>query len=196
MTNVLLVIIMIMALIIMISSIITMVVVSSESKNKNLIYKTLKITGIILLVVLIIGAAVGASFIKKSDSNHENAKVVTLETAGFNEVTIDEYLSLIKESEKNVILVARPTCSFCEKFTPILKKAMDELKIKVNYIDTDKFSEEDWESFNNSFSFFTTTEWGTPLVLITQNGELIAENQGYTELDGIKTFFKNNGIGE
>lgn len=194
MTNVLLIILLIMALVTMVSSVITMVVVTSESKKKELVFKTLKIISIVLLVFIIVGASIGASYIKKSDDNIEET-TVTLENAGFNEVSIDEYLSLIKKPEKNVILVARPTCSYCEKFTPVLKKAKDELNIEVNYINTDNFSEEDWEKFNSSLEFLSTEEWGTPLLLITENGKLIAEHQGYTELSDTKKFFEDNKIG-
>lgn len=199
MTNVLLVLIAIMVLITMICTIITTALVTKKSKDKELVCNILKVFGIALAVAIVVGIAVGVSNIKKdnSGSNDNNqTENVALEEAGFNKVTLDEYLNLVKGTEKSIILVARPTCSYCELFTPILKQAMEDMNLTINYIDTDTFSQEDWTTFNESLDYLKNEEWGTPLTLIVQNGEAVAENNGYVELDAIKEFFSNNGFGE
>lgn len=190
----LLIIIAIMVLVTMMCSIITTIIEVKEGHAQPLVKKVLKITGIILLVILIIGVAVGVTYIKGDESTLN--ETVTLETAGFNELSLDEYLTLIEKNEKSIILVARPTCSFCEKFSPILKQAKDDMNLTINYVDTDKFSGENWTTFQSSLAYLNSEEWGTPLVLIVQNKEVIAENNGYVELDEIKSFFKTNGFGE
>lgn len=190
----LLIIIAIIVLVTMICSIITTIIEVRDKHAQPLVKKVLKITGIILLVILIIGVAVGVTYIKGDESTLN--ETVTLETAGFNELSLDEYLTLIEKDEKSIILVARPTCSFCGKFSPILKQAKDDMNLTINYIDTDKFSSEDWTTFQSSLAYLNSEEWGTPLVLIVQNKEVIAENNGYVELDEIKSFFKINGFGE
>lgn len=196
MTKFLLIIIAIMVLVTMISSIISTVIVVKDNKAKNVVKKILSITGIVLAVVIVIAAAVGVSYVKKDDSKADDNNNVTLENAGFNEVSLSEYLDLISRDEKSIILVARPTCTFCEKFTPVLKQAMDDMNLTINYVDTDKFSKEDWTTFSSSLSYLNSEEWGTPLVLIVQKGEVIAENNGYVELSVIKEFFSSNGYGE
>lgn len=199
MTNVLLVLIAIMVLITMVCTVITTALVTKQSKDKELVCNILKVFGIALAVAIVIGIAVGVSNMKKDNSgSNENNQTenVALEEAGFNKVTLDEYLNLVKGSEKSIILVARPTCSYCEMFTPILKQAMEEMNLTINYVDTDTFSQEDWTTFNESLDYLQNEEWGTPLTLIVQNGELVAENNGYVELDTIKEFFSDNGFGE
>lgn len=197
MTNILLIIIAIMVLVTMVCTIITTALVTKESKNNELVCKILKVFGIILVVAIVIGVAIGVSNIKKDDTNSDNnVETTELEKAGFNEVTLSEYLDLVKSSEKSIILVARPTCGYCQKFTPILKQAMEDMNLTINYIDTDKFSEDDWTPFTESLDYLKSEQWGTPLTLIVQNGEAIAENNGYVELDTIKEFFTNNGFGE
>lgn len=197
MTNILLIIIAIMVLVTMVCTIITTALVTKESKNNELVCKILKVFGIILVVAIIIGVAIGVSNIKKDDTNSDNnVETTELEKAGFNEVTLSEYLDLVKSSEKSIILVARPTCGYCQQFTPILKQAMEDMNLTINYIDTDKFSEDDWTPFTESLDYLKSEQWGTPLTLIVQNGEAIAENNGYVELDTIKEFFTNNGFGE
>lgn len=197
MTNVLLIIMTIMVLVTMVCTIITTALVTKESKDKELVCKILKVFGTILVVAIIIGVAIGVSNIKKDDTNSDNnVETTELEKAGFNEVTLSEYLDLVKSSEKSIILVARPTCGYCQQFTPILKQAMEDMNLTINYIDTDKFSEDDWTPFTESLDYLKSEQWGTPLTLIVQNGEAIAENNGYVELDTIKEFFTNNGFGE
>lgn len=191
MTMFLLILIAIMLLVTMICSIITTIIEVKDEHANDLVKKVLKVTGIVLAVIAVIGAAVGISYLKKDDSNQN--KTITLETAGFNELSLNEYLEVIKKDEKSIILVARPTCPYCEKFSPILKEAMDDMNLTINYIDTDKFSNEDWTTFSESLAYLNSEEWGTPLILIVQNGEVIAENNGYVDLSTIKSFFKANG---
>lgn len=197
----LLIIIMIIALITMFASIMTAIIITKDSKHKELIKKVLKAFGIVIAVIVLIALTCTITFLepKNKESKKETTTASTtseLSNAGFNEVTLDEYLNLVKGSEKSIVLIARPTCSFCEKFTPVLKQAKEDMNLKINYINTDNLSEDDWDKFNNSVKFLNEEEWGTPTVLIVQNGDSVAENQGYVELDTIKEFFKENGFGE
>ncbi|GEM_PF-1861953 len=195
MTNALLITILLLVLITTVCTIITTVITAKEAKAEKTVFEILKITGVILLVVAVILTALGVSYIK-DDSNNKKQEAVTLETAGFKNISLNEYLDLIKEPEKNIILVARPTCGFCEQFTPVLKQAKEDMGLTIHYVNTDDFSKEDWTTFNSSLSYLNSTEWGTPLVMIVQNGEAIAENQGYVELSTIKEFFESNGFGD
>lgn len=180
----------------MVCSIMTAIMVTKYTKQEELAKRLLKTFGIIFAVILVVGAAAGISTIKKDDSGSSKTDEVSLETAGFNELSIDNYLKMLKEDEKNIILIARPTCSYCEMFTPNLKEAADDMDLVVNYVNTDEFSSDDWEKFESSLSYFSENEWGTPLTLIVQNGKVVADNSGYTDIETIKTFFKNNGLGE
>ncbi len=100
MTMFLLIIIAIMVLVTMVCSIIVTIIEVKDKKAFDLLKKVLSITGIALLIALVIGAAYGVSTIKKTDSkNPEKLESVSLEEAGFNEVTLDEYLDLVNGSE-------------------------------------------------------------------------------------------------
>lgn len=194
MNTFLLIIILVTVLVTMISSIISLIVITKHTKMEELALKLLKIFGVVFVVIAVIIAAAGVSYFK--DDTSSSSETITLETAGFKELTLDEYLKLIKEDEKNIILVARPTCSYCELFTPILKEAADDMDLEINYVNTDSFTNEDWTKFNNSLSYLSEEDWGTPLTLIVENEEVIADNGGYVDLSTIKTFFEENGFGE
>lgn len=204
MTLFLLILIAVMILVTMVCSIIVTIIEVKDKKAQDLVKKALGITSIVLLVALVIGAAVGVSHMDKTKSNNKTTTTesssdysqTALEQAGFNKVSIDQYLNLIKSSDKQIILIARPTCGYCEKFTPILKQAMEDMHLTINYVNTDNFSSDDWSKFQNSFDYLASDEWGTPLTLIVQNGKIVDKNNGYVELDAIKEFFTKNGLGK
>ena len=204
MTLFLLILIAVMTLVTMVCSIIVTIMEVKDKKAQDLVKKALGITSIVLLVALVIGASVGVSHMDKTKSDNKttttesssDSSQTALEQAGFNKVSIDEYLNLIKSSDKQIILIARPTCGYCEKFTPILKQAMEDMNLTINYVNTDSFSSDDWSKFQNSFDYLASNEWGTPLTLIVQNGEIVDKNNGYVELDAIKEFFTKNGLGK
>ena len=204
MTLFLLILIAVMTLVTMVCSIIVTIMEVKDKKAQDLVKKALGITSIVLLVALVIGASVGVSHMDKTKSNNKttttesssDSSQTALEQAGFNKVSIDEYLNLIKSSDKQIILIARPTCGYCEKYTPILKQAMEDMNLTINYVNTDNFSSDDWSKFQNSFDYLASNEWGTPLTLIVQNGEIVDKNNGYVELDAIKEFFTKNGLGK
>lgn len=196
MTMFLLIAIAIMTLIIMLSSIISTIIIVKDKKDFKLVKKVLSIAGIVIAIIAVISVAFGVSNMKSDEKESTtSSEKVALEDAGFNEVNLDQYINLINGTEKSIVLVARPTCSYCELFTPILKQAMEQMDLTINYINTDNFSDDDWTKFNESLDYLNSEEWGTPLVLIVQNGEAIAENNGYVDLETIKSFFKENGFG-
>ena len=203
MKMILLVCVLVVSIVTMVCSLLTTIIVVKKNKEKELVIKTLKICGIVVLVGLIIGLAFGVSKMNGSTSNNKkqtttvsSSSSVELEEAGFNEVTIDEYLKLVNSSEKSIILVARPTCYYCQQFTPVLKQAMEDMNLTINYINTDNLSSDDWTSFQDSLDYLKDEEWGTPLTMIVQDGKLVDKNSGYVELDAIKDFFTSNGFGK
>ena len=187
MNNILLISICIMMVILLILSITTLTVITKFTQQEEVVGKVLKISLISLLLIILLIAAISVSFIKKDNSKSPK---------DFKEVSLNEYLNIINKDEKSIVLVARPTCTYCQKFSPILKQAAGDMDLVINYIDTDKFSEEDWTTFNKSLSYYTENEWGTPLTLIVQNGQIVDVNSGYTDLTTIKNFFKENGFGK
>ncbi len=213
MTVGLLIITLIIILVLIISPVVITLVISKNEKNKEIFKHIISTSLIIDAVALIVLLSLWITPIKnnnlkfnnsegssKTTTNNEEAEEeITddeLSKAGFKELSLSEYLDLIKSSDKQIILVARPTCHYCQQFTPILKQAKEEMNLTVNYINTDNLSTDDWSTFQNSLDYLSSEEWGTPLTLIVQNGKVLDTNNGYVELDSIKTFFSKNGFGE
>lgn len=208
MTIGLLIITLILILILMVLPIVVTLVVSKKEKDKENYKRIISVSLIVDAITLIILLSLLATPIKNNDlkiTNSDNSSETTTESeetedelseAGFNEVTLSEYLGLIKSADKQIILVARPTCYYCQQFTPILKQAKEEMNLTINYINTDNLSKDDWTTFQESLDYLNSEEWGTPLTLIVQNEEVLDSNNGYVELETIKDFFSKNGLGE
>lgn len=152
--------------------------------------------GLILGVVssiIVIGLLVLVMFLKPAD---EKEPEITLETAGFKEINIEGFKELLNKDEKNVVLIARPGCGYCVMFTPVLYKVKEELGFDVYYINTDSFTQEDFEKLDSTNKYFKENDWGTPLTLIVKNNTVIDAINGYVELEEAKDFFLNNEMGE
>ena len=209
-TNELLIALVIIGIVTMTCSIITAVINIKASKDKKLPQTIIMIVGIVLVVAISMLVVIGLT--AKEDKFVDYKKTSTtsvqepestentedeLSAAGFKELSLDDYLKLIKSDKKSIILIARPTCSFCQMFTPVLKQAKEEMKLEVNYFNTDTIADEDTANkFYSSLDYLKTDEWGTPLTLIVKDGKIIDKNNGYVELKEIKEFFKKNGFGE
>ena len=204
MTKGLLIVSLVIVLILFVCPIAVTYTLSKKEKNKEVFKSIMSIVSIVDLIAIILLLALWIGPIKDKDLTFKTNTTTTttsagsteLSEAGFNEINMEQYLSLISSSEKSIVLVARPTCYYCQQFTPILKQAMEEMNLTINYIDTDKFTSDDYEKFSNSLDYIKNNEWGTPLTLIVQNGEAIDVNNGYVELNTIKEFFTKNGFGE
>ena len=121
----------------LLASIYTAIIVSKDTKNKDLVRKVSIAMGIAVLVAFVAGLVVLITNIDGTTSGGQTTTIETtsaVESAGFNEVTLDEYLNIVKGSEKSIVLIARPTCGYCEQFAPILKQAMEEMNLTINYI--------------------------------------------------------------
>lgn len=110
------------------------------------------------------------------------------------EVDIDNYLKLIKSKGNHIVFIGRETCSWCQKYKPVMKSAAKDYNITLYYIDTDKFIGEDWNKFKESEKYLTENEWGTPLTLLYKDGKLIDVLNGYVEETGIYEFLLKNGV--
>ncbi len=152
--------------------------------------KLLNGIGIVVVVLAIIGLSFVAS--KSYGSN--------IEPYEFNEITIDEYLELLKSEEKSIIYIARPGCSFCIQETPILKKVASKYDLEVNYLDTSDFFDSVNQQYTESgLKFVNSAEeykegYGTPNTIIVQNGKIVDGVYQYVEESELVELFKNNGF--
>lgn len=162
-----------------------------ESKNdENIVLKFNKknlIKGVGLVVIVF--AVLGLAFLV---SNKTNAETKTFE---FTEITIDEYLEKMNASEKSIIYIARPGCTWCQKQSPITKRLGSSYDLTIYYLNTDNVTSDEaaYEKFRNSAEQYSG-DWGTPNTIIVQGGKIVDGIFGYAEADNLKDLFVRNGF--
>ena len=160
----------------------------------------------IVIVVLILVIVIGGSFLASEfnggkantartteGSTTSDSDIPEDEQQAPTEIDIDKYLALKEGSDLSIIYIARPTCSYCQKQKPIIYHLIYQYQLPVNYLNTDELDEEGFEKLTNSDEYFSS-QWGTPLILIVQNGNIVDKAPGYHEEQELITFFQNNGF--
>lgn len=169
---------------------------------------TIKNVVIVILVLIIVCGGMflvptkfsknGDNTVSNSDNNieekaiEESNNVLDSEKKTLNEITLSQYLDLYNSSTDNIVLIARPTCYYCQIAEPIIQNVAYKYDLTINYLNTDNLSDEDQASLVRSDDYFEN--FGTPSVLIVGNGEIKNKLEGLTLTDYYIDFFRQNGF--
>ena len=127
-----------------------------------------------------------------ANAQRESESVQANEQGDFTNINITQYLDYFNNSEKQIVLVARPGCSYCQIAEPIIKNIIYEYKVNINYLNTDDFSEEDNNNFISTDESFAE-EFGTPTLLAINEGKITDKIMGLTDHAHYVDFLKRNG---
>lgn len=167
--------------------------------------KTYGIIGVIIIVLLLIisctvntdkkSSSIDTEDIQTiiSNAQNESNNVKEDEKKEFIEISMDDYLNKYNGEESSLILIARPTCHYCQIAEPILHNIAYKYNIDINYLNTDNFQDGDSEKLINSNEFFTNG-FGTPLLLVVSNGNINDKQDGLTDTNHYIKFLKTNGF--
>ena len=164
----------------------------SKVKSMILDNKDKLIKGFIILAV-VLGVGVFAYF--TSDSYGQE-----VQTAEFVDITIDEYLNLMKSEDKKIVYVASPTCGYCVKQSPILKTIVSKYNLEVYYLNTSNFYDRELNDYTeDGYKFINSDEvykegYGTPNTIIVQDGRVVDGIYHYAESNDLINLFKENGF--
>lgn len=131
-----------------------------------------------------------------TDVEAEASSISEDEMKELKDISIDDYLSLKESDEKySVIYIGRPTCSHCTVQLPIMKHMAYKYNIEINYLNTDNFDGEgeDATKLQKSDDYFSEG-WGTPLVLIVKDDEIVEYSEGETSIARLTELFKKYEI--
>lgn len=169
--------------------------------------KTLTIIGVALLVVLLV---IGC-FVGEKDSSNKNLKlsndpqvvyanaqneskaVKDNEQGELTEIKIDTYLDYYNGNENKLVLIARPTCGYCQIAEPIIRKIIKDYDVEINYLNTDDLSGDDTVKFTSSDAEFSNG-FGTPMLLVVGNGKIVDKVDGLTDTAHYVDFIKRNNF--
>lgn len=116
-----------------------------------------------------------------------------------NYVSYDEYEDLIESETPEVLVIGQTSCSACMMAKPALITIADKYDVKINYLNLTELKAEEngselMEKFNSSLEFYTKEEWGTPLMIVVKNEEVIGSSKGYHSTEDYVKFLKEKGI--
>lgn len=155
--------------------------------------KKIKTSDMILILGLIVVAILGYLVMKgeKVEPSYELPLTLTGEV-GLHQLTYDEYQEKIDNDESFVIIIERATCSHCVTYMPIAKSFAEDYNVPMYYVDTDTFSQEDWEGFEKSNTYFKKNkQWGTPTTIVLAGNEAVDYIEGTTTAERLDDLYND-----
>ena len=128
-----------------------------------------------------------------SSGSNTSSDIPESEQADLNEIDIDEYLDLKSDSDASIIYIARPTCYYCQQEEPIVKNIVYEYGVTVNYLNTDELDSDGLADLVQSDDYFSEG-FGTPILMVVQDDEIVEVLEGLQERDTIVNFFTEHGF--
>lgn len=110
-------------------------------------------------------------------------------------ITYSDYTNLLNAGEKFVLTIGQDGCAYCEYAKEGMNNIIKEKNKKMYYLNLSNLTAEDEEGFINSLDYFTDkTTWGTPIMFIIENKQVIADLSGYQNETYYRDFLKTNNI--
>ncbi len=175
-----------------------------EDRKNNIIKAIIIVVVIVLICALCFFASESANS-NVSSSNHssevsditsqaqsESSAIKDSEKKDFNDINVDYFVERYNSSKKSIVLLSRPTCSYCQIAEPILHHIAYTYDLEVNHLNTDDFSDDDFSKLTNTNERFES--FGTPLLVIVSNGEIVDEVSGLTTTKVYTEFFRKYGF--
>jgi thiol-disulfide isomerase/thioredoxin len=163
-----------------------------------------------IILGIVLGAAlIGICFFISPDSKqsslitdpteiYENAKkqssnITDAEKKDLIEINVTTYLEKLYQKSKSPILVSRTGCQYCDISVPILQKLAKDYNVDIYELNTANFQEDEISQFVNSASIFKEG-FGTPFVMIVQNGEITDYIDGVSDYEHYEDLLSSVGL--
>ncbi len=170
-------------------------------KKKNIFYIVLVILVLILIVVMFNMGSDETSGSSPNDDSGVILKNAQKESEAaderkmkdFNNITIDVFEDYYNGNVKQVVLIGRSGCQYCEIAEPILRTIMYEKNVKISYLTVDELGEEGNERlYYLNEDYFGT--FGTPFLLVVGDGDIVDMIEGLTDKSHYEEFLRVNNF--
>lgn len=154
--------------------------------------KKIKTSDIVLILGLVLVVILGCFLMKgeKVEPSYELPLTLSGEV-GLQQLTYQEYQEKVDNDESFVLVIERATCSHCVTYMPIAEEFASNYGVPMYYVDTDTFSEEDWEGFEKSNTFLKKNNgsWGTPTTIVLAGNEAVDYIEGTTTAETLEQLY-------
>lgn len=145
-----------------------------EVKKMN---ETKKIILILVAIVAVIGLVVGVSIYSSKQSEEK----------------LNDILEEINSDETHLFFLGRPTCSYCVEFTPVIEQLSEDYDFDYEYINIDELSSSGLSELLQALNI-DESNFGTPYLSITNNGDVTAEQSGALDREALFNFLQESGM--
>ena len=113
--------------------------------------------------------------------------VIIIAIIGYNiklekdsEKILNSFKEELNSTEEKLVLVARPGCSWCQLFEPILDYYADKYEFSYTYLNTDKLVEKHFYEMLDILDI-STDKFGTPTIAFAKDGKVTETVIGYVD---------------
>lgn len=110
-----------------------------------------------------------------------------------NQKMLKEIDDKINSEETQIFYLARPTCHYCVLLEPITDQLKQDYHLEYNHINVDDLTTSQLTQILKKFGTSTST-FGTPYIVITKNGKVVGEQNGYSDENILFELFQKNGL--
>ena len=179
--------------------------------KKENVEKIKSVTIVVLILIIVFGASYFTSELQEyknggstTSSDTDSSTTTTSDTSSssdipedeqgdLTDIDIDDYLDLKEGDKTSIIYIARPTCHYCQQMEPIVRNIVYEYDVEVNYLNTDELDDDGQAKLIKSDDYFSEG-YGTPLLLVVKDDEIVDIQEGLSDKDTTVNFFKDNGF--
>ena len=126
-------------------------------------------------------------------AQQESASISEDEKKDFDDIDVDRYLELYDGGQNSIVLLSRPTCGYCQIAEPILHHIAYQYDLTIYHVNTDEMDSDDQTNLVQSDDYFSEG-FGTPLLLVVSNGEIVDMVSGLVDTASYVSFFTENGF--
>lgn len=121
-------------------------------------------------------------------------EIVSKHDIKLTEVTVDEYLKLIKEDGYHFMFIGSATCGYCTLFKESISAFQLFNDFDFYYLDLNNVTEQsDYDKLLSSDEYLEAGEWGTPTSILYKDGKKVDLLSGYVSTQNLEEFLKENG---
>ena len=124
----------------------------------------------------------------------ENEIIAEDAELNLNYIDYETFEKLLASKDKEVIVVGQTTCGYCVQAKVILNDVVAEHEVEINYIDFAKLDTDEQEAFVDALEYFQEEDWGTPIMMIVQDGEIVDMIEQLATEDEYIEFLEENEV--
>ena len=121
--------------------------------------------------------------------------ITALVTNAKSKNILEEVNEYIKSDDYEVVYIGRDDCSYCVLFEPEIKLIGGETDMDYLYVNTNQLKGNDLDKLLENLEI-DESEFGTPYLVITKDGEIVAQNAGFMPEYKLLSYLKEQGVVE